>query len=188
MTTDPLPPFRRIVTANSPDGRSRILSDGPSPHVLLVGPQRGLTELWATDGATPLLEPEDGADRPIRLEPPAGGMVFRYLQLGPRSVAGVDPEVAERAAAAAFATMGGAHLRVDTRRHPSMHRSETLDCIVLLKGTVTLILDDEETVLHPYDVVVQRATNHAWVNQSDEPALLLCLLIDAGSAPAGTGA
>lgn len=183
MTTDPLPPFRRIITTNSPEGRSRILSDGPSPHVLPVGVQRGLTELWATDGSTPVLAAEDGADRPIQLEPPAGGLVFRYLQLGPRTIASVDPETAERAAAAAFAKMGAAHLRVDTRRHPSMHKSNTVDCIVLLNGMVTLILDDEETVLRPYDVVIQRATNHAWVNLADEPCLLLCLLIDADIGP-----
>jgi quercetin dioxygenase-like cupin family protein len=44
---------------------------------------------------------------------------------------------------------------------------------------VTLILDEEEVDLKPYDVVVQRGTNHAWTNNGNEPALLIAVLIDS---------
>ncbi len=57
---------RRIVTANTERGRSFILSDGPTPHVLESGPGRGLVNLWATDGDGPALAAEDGAERPVR--------------------------------------------------------------------------------------------------------------------------
>ena len=60
-----------------------------------------------------------------------------------------------------------------------MHKTETIDYIILLKGDVTLILDNEEIDLKPFDVVVQRGTNHAWVNNGDEPALLIAVLIDS---------
>jgi hypothetical protein len=40
----------------------------------------------------------------------------------------------------------------------------------------------------PFDVVLQRATNHAWVNRSDEPALLMAVLIDHPEAYAGGAA
>mgnify|MGYP006063229341 FL=1 len=60
-----------------------------------------------------------------------------------------------------------------------MHKTETVDYIILLKGDVTLILDDEEVDLKPFDVVVQRGTNHAWVNNGTEPALLIAVLIDS---------
>ena len=60
-----------------------------------------------------------------------------------------------------------------------MHKNETIDYIILLKGDVTLILDNEEVDLKPFDVVVQRGTNHAWVNNGDEPALLIAVLIDS---------
>ena len=53
------------------------------------------------------------------------------------------------------------------------------DYIILLKGDVTLVLDQEEVDLKPFDVVVQRGTNHAWVNNGDEPALLIAVLIDS---------
>ena len=60
-----------------------------------------------------------------------------------------------------------------------MHKTETIDYIVLLKGDVTLILDEEEVNLNPFDVVIQRGTNHAWVNNGTEPALLIAVLIDS---------
>jgi quercetin dioxygenase-like cupin family protein len=63
-----------------------------------------------------------------------------------------------------------------------MHLSSTVDYIVLLRGRVKLVLDKDETVLNPFDVVVQRGTNHAWVNLEETPALLLAVLIDASHA------
>ena len=69
--------------------------------------------------------------------------------------------------------------RVDTRRNAAMHETDTIDYIILLKGDVTLILDEEEVKLQPHDVVVQRGTNHAWVNNGSDPALLIAVLIDS---------
>ena len=42
-----------------------------------------------------------------------------------------------------------------------------------------LLLDEDEVKLKPFDVVVQRGTNHAWVNLGEEPALLIAVLIDS---------
>jgi quercetin dioxygenase-like cupin family protein len=60
-----------------------------------------------------------------------------------------------------------------------MHKTNTIDYIILLKGDVTLLLDEDEVNLKPHDVVVQRGTNHAWVNNGTEPALLIAVLIDS---------
>ena len=68
---------------------------------------------------------------------------------------------------------------MDTSRNAAMHETDTIDYIILLKGDVSLILDEEEVKLKPYDVVVQRRTNHAWVNHGTEPALLIAVLIDS---------
>ena len=59
-----------------------------------------------------------------------------------------------------------------------MHLTPTLDFIVVVHGRVRLILDLDERELGPGDVVVQRATNHAWACVGDEPALLAAVLID----------
>jgi len=60
-----------------------------------------------------------------------------------------------------------------------MHTTRTVDYIVVLSGRVTLLLDKGEVELKPFDVVVQRGTNHGWVNRGDEPAVMAAILIDA---------
>ena len=165
---------RRIVTTNDANGRSRILSDGPSPHVLESAPQRGLTDLWAMFEGGPDMTTEDGADRPVVLSPAPGGNTFRFFQLPPR-----NSEPAGRAhSSEVFAKMGAADAHVGDDVNPNMHRTQSIDYIVLLQGRVRLVLDDEETELEPFDVVIQRETNHAWENIGDEPALMLAVLVD----------
>ena len=34
--------------------------------------------------------------------------------------------------------------------------------IIVLQGQVTLVLDKDDVYLKPFDVVVQRGTNHGW--------------------------
>jgi hypothetical protein len=176
-------PVRRIVTTDSAEGRSRVLLDGPSPHTVSSGVGRGLTNLWITDPPRPSnAGTRDAAARPVKLEPPEGGSIFRFFQVAPEPKPGtLTPEEREARAAAAFAAMNASHIRVDTTRHPGMHKSRTTDYIILLKGRVRLLLDDEERDLEPFDVVVQRGTNHAWVNLEDEPALLVAVLLDASN-------
>ena len=48
-----------------------------------------------------------------------------------------------------------------------MHRTKTLDYVVVIEGEMVLILDDSEVTLKPGDVVVQRGTDHAWENRGD---------------------
>ena len=61
-----------------------------------------------------------------------------------------------------------------------MHKTASVDYIVLVKGQVDLLLDaGEAKSLKPGDVVIQRGTNHAWVNTGAEPALLVAVLADA---------
>ena len=67
-----------------------------------------------------------------------------------------------------------------------MHKTRTIDYVVLLSGEVTMLLDKGEVDLKPFDVVVQRGTSHAWVNKGKEPALLAAVLIDAQNNPRGT--
>jgi quercetin dioxygenase-like cupin family protein len=92
---------------------------------------------------------------------------------------GVSNEMMQEIAADAFEKIGASHHRIDTSKHPAMHKTETIDYIILLKGDVTLILDEEEVDLKPFDVVVQRGTNHAWTNNGNEPALLIAILVDS---------
>ena len=170
--------MRRIVTGQNSSGKSIISIDGP-PARSIGEDVGGLFEIWNTDGnlidTTDLV---DRADIDIILSPPESGSKFRYFQINP-TPEGVPMDIMQEIAADAFKRIGAAHHRIDTSKHPAMHKTNTIDYIILLKGDVTLILDEEEVRLEPHDVVVQRGTNHAWVNNGDEPALLIAVLIDS---------
>ena len=170
--------MRRIITGHNENGKSIITMDGP-PARSIGEDVGGLFELWNTDGNEVISSDViDRADDEIILSPPSGGTKFRYFQINPLPE-GVPVDMLQEIAADAFEKVGAAHHRVDTTKHPAMHKTETVDYIILLKGDVTLILDEKEVDLKPFDVVVQRGTNHAWVNNGTEPALLIAVLIDS---------
>ena len=170
--------MRRIITGHNQHGKSIITLDGP-PARSIGEDVGGLFEVWNTDGSDIISTDKiDRADEDILLSPPSGGTKFRYFQINPLPE-GVPDAMMQEIAADAFEKIGAAHHRVDTKKHPAMHKTETIDYIILLQGDVTLILDEEEIDLKPFDVVVQRGTNHAWVNNGDEPALLIAVLIDS---------
>lgn len=155
--------------------------DGEAAKLLAIE-EAGLAEIWtAPVGGGELLEATDRlAEQDLKLEPDAGSVKVRWFTVPPDED-GRTPEEKEAAAAMGFAAVGATHCRVDTARHPMMHKTDSLDVIILIKGEIDLLLDDgEATSLKPGDVVIQRATNHAWVNHQKETALLVAILIHAG--------
>lgn len=163
--------LRRVVTGHDAQGKSIVIIDGP--------PASAGGEIWVTDDApADNSGAVDAAKRPLKLEPPTRGSGFRYFSLPPDNP-NIPPAEMEKIVARQFEAMGAAHCRVDTTRHPAMHKTRTIDYIILLSGEVTLILDKGEVQLKPFDVVVQRGTNHAWSNKGKEPALLAAVLVDA---------
>ena len=170
--------MRRVVTGHDEEGKSIVVLDGP-PAKSIGEDIGGLFELWNTDGN--LINTKDRIDRAddeILLSPPKNGSKFRYFQINP-TPEGVPMDVLQNMAADAFERIGASHHRIDTSKHPAMHKTDTIDYIILLEGDVTLILDKEEVDIKPHDVVVQRGTNHAWVNNGNNPALLIAVLIDS---------
>ena len=170
-------PIRRVVTGHDADGRAVVVMDGPAGSVLHRPSRPGvaLTDLWETAGEPTTEVTADPADRPVVLHPPGGGTVFRVIQFDPEdsaALAGID-------GAAAFSAMGAAGNVVAGARHPYMHRTDTVDYAVILRGSITMLLDDEDVELGPGDVVIQNGTNHAWSNRGDEPCLVAFVLIDA---------
>ena len=170
--------LRRIVTGHDEEGKSIVIIDG-GPSRTIGEDVGGLFEIWNTDGgAIQSTDQIDRADTDIILSPLKGGTKFRYFKINP-TPEGVPIEMLESLAAEAFKKIGAEHERVDTTRHPTMHKTKTIDYIILLDGDVTLLLDEDEVSLKPFDVVVQRGTNHAWINNGTEPALFIAVLIDA---------
>ncbi|HJU10414.1 MAG TPA: cupin domain-containing protein [Candidatus Binataceae bacterium] len=161
---------RRIVTGHDAEGKSMVLIDGPATAA---------GAYWFTDAApADNSKSEDAAESVRKLEPPLGGSIFRFAMIPPENP-NVSAAERERTTAQLFAQMDATHCRTDTSRHPGMHKTRTIDYVVLLSGEVTMLLDKGEVDLKPFDVVVQRGTSHAWVNKGNEPALLAAVLIDA---------
>jgi len=172
------PPVRRVVTGHDAAGKSIIAIDGTVderavPHDRYV---------WTTD-ATPAdnRRPGDASEAAEhRLEPVAGGSIFRVVEFPPESaLAGLTAEQKEGFFKSLFEGMHASHCRVDTTRSPGMHRTSTVDYVIVLRGEVTLLLDKGETTLRPGDLVVQRGTNHDWVVRGNEPALMAVVMVGA---------
>lgn len=141
---------RRIVTGHDGSGKSVVLSDAPAPKTIDIG-TAAFYEIWLTT-QTPVpiaaTEQEEPTDRPARVPPPADGVGVRFTEMVPGA-------------------------------ESPMHRTETVDVGVVLAGETWLLLDDgSETRVGVGDAVVQRGTNHAWANRSDQPVRMLFVMID----------
>jgi len=66
-----------------------------------------------------------------------------------------------------------------------MHRTETLDYVLVLSGEVEMELDDQVLNLKQGDIVVMRGTNHRWSNKANSEARVAFIL--TGAKPFGLG-
>jgi len=66
-----------------------------------------------------------------------------------------------------------------------MHRTETIDYVIVISGEIEMDMDAETVKLKAGDILVQRGSNHAWANRSQAPARIAVVLIDA--KPLGIG-
>jgi hypothetical protein len=154
-------PPRRVVTGHDAAGKSVVLSDGPPPqdhpmHGRQVGAD--FFEIWNVAAAVPRLtaaEAREPSQRAFTIMPPTGHLL-RLIDIYPPAQGG---------------------------KRTVMHRTETLDYVVVIEGEVVLILEDSEVILTRSDVVVQRGTNHAWENRSAALARLAFFHIDARFDP-----
>jgi Cupin domain len=172
-------PIRRVVTGHDAAGRSVFVMDGAAPHVYQRSPGSAVvTELWETRCA-----PADNhgtaevTDHPFRLAPPASGTVFRIIQYPPDSA-----RLAALARERAEGDDGSGHISALDRgspRHPGFHKTSSTDYAIVLKGEIYALMDEGEVRLTVGDVLIQRGTNHAWSNRSEEPATVAFVLIDA---------
>jgi uncharacterized cupin superfamily protein len=60
----------------------------------------------------------------------------------------------------------------------AMHRTKTIDYIVVVSGEIYCVMEDTEVHLKAGDTLVQRETNHAWENRSDQPCTIICIMLD----------
>ena len=154
---------RRIVTGHDQSGKAIVASDeriaGTSAP---ARPYISRVEIWSTD-KMPVDNSEGAA-----AEAQKKGFVVRHNYVG--SGQGTVVRITEFAPGAP----------------KFMHRTETVDYAILLSGECDLELDDGKTVhMAAGDIVVQRGTMHAWVNNGAVPCVFAFILIDADPVEAG---
>lgn len=175
-----LPDFKRVVTGHDAQGLAVVASSGPTLNnfPLKAVPGTVFYEVWNSAASPALLD--NGADptnQPLQLSPMPLGSVIRVVDIPPDSV---QNQVSAEEAAAAFAEIGQAHAGTSQAdsKHKLMHRTETLDYGVVTEGEVWLVLDGEDVHLKRGDIVVQRGTNHAWSNRTEQMARMVFILLD----------
>jgi hypothetical protein len=173
-----LPPARRIVTAIDEHGRSYIAEDGVAPAMITTPERPGYrnNNFWRTTGIPAEVSAPDTTMEHRGVLPPKNGTVLRVIDIPPEEK---DPELRRRQTEAVFAQMfaDAKHSPADTR-HPGMHITDTVDYAILLQGELVAIMDEGETVMRAGDILIQRGTNHAWANRSNEIARIAFILID----------
>jgi hypothetical protein len=173
---------RRVVTGHDESGKAVVLMDGPSPHMR----QRKaggnvLTMLWITDEMpVDMSSSQDRAARQVGVPPSANGTIFRIVEFAPVA-AGEAPPVDHHAM---LREMGIDPATQGYARHAFTHRTRSIDYALVLDGEIDMLLDDSEIHVKAGDVLIQQATNHAWVNKSGKPCRIAFILIDGREPPA----
>lgn len=165
MTDTDLQPVACHITANATDGTSSF-EQPEEPKIQLLGHGMQMTYLYSSPAGLSIAEGTDMAyhraapsSPPLRSFPPAGATAVVALDLAP------NPN--------------------DEPGH--MHRTQTLDYVIVLEGEMELALDGGETrICRKGDVVVQRAPMHTWKNVSKtESARMLAVAIGSQGAVEG---
>jgi mannose-6-phosphate isomerase-like protein (cupin superfamily) len=175
--------IRRVVTGHDDNGKAIVESDGAAPNVRIrEGAGFVSTLLWVTD-ETPanVTLRKDRADRTIAVAPPANGTILRIVDFPP-----VTPEAEAMDGTALRRAMGVDHGGAPSR-HAYMHRTKSVDYAIVLSGEIDMLLDDTEVHLKAGDILIQQATNHAWVNRSNAFCKIAFVLIDAHDPLANSG-
>jgi quercetin dioxygenase-like cupin family protein len=167
---------RYVIGPNSED-KSCVLFDKATN--VITGPGRHRADLWCTT-ETPVDNsiPGDLALLSKTREPVPGGTVFRALELAPNAE---STEEQRKELEQFHHSVGQKHMPSDEdyKRHFTMHRTDTVDYLTCVKGEIWLMTDTDEVLMTPGDSAVVRGVNHAWVNKSDKPCLLVGAMIDA---------
>lgn len=166
---------RRIVTGVNDAGRSCILSDTLLPTAEVAPGEPVRVGLWTTE-ASPASNKgthDPVPDGVIMRTPPAhrGGTVIRLTDIPSEKARVFDPDDLRR--------RGCKTTPARSARHPGFHATDTVDYAICLEGEVWAVLDEDETLMRPGDVLIQRGTYHAWSNRSDSICRMAFILIDA---------
>lgn len=149
-------PVRRVITGHDENGVAKVWIDDMASNRKSTPNGIVSTLIWSSD-ASP-------ATIPVGLD---------VEDMGARILGTAPPPHGSRFAIIEF----------PPRTAGAMHRTDTLDLLVVMDGQIDMQLDDSSVSLKRGDVMVQRGTNHLWQNNSDTPARAAVVLLDAETLP-----
>ncbi|MGW1619546.1 cupin domain-containing protein [Streptomyces sp. NPDC002172] len=170
--------LKRYVVGLDDKGKSAVLQTGVSNQQEFPGFFWRAT-LWKTR-ETPV-DNSIAGDRSVEggaaRSPFPNGMLVRAMEFWPEP----DPETAEKLFADLNKVAAESHqpTQAEKLRHPTMHKTDTLDVFHIVRGEIYLVLDEDEILLKPSDTVVIQGTHHGWSNRGTEPCLILGSMTDA---------
>ncbi len=171
---------RQVVTGRDASGKSIVVSDEITPGIEVgVMPGSPFYMVWGTEDGVPTVGTKPQSPAIFPFFPGPGGTRFLLLRWAPESSTPEPVGSPEELAAETEEKLPGL-LGVFEPDHPGMHTTDSIDYGLCVEGEMWLELDDgEEVHLTPGTCVVQRGTRHAWHNRSDEPALMMYVLVGA---------
>jgi oxalate decarboxylase/phosphoglucose isomerase-like protein (cupin superfamily) len=151
MSTQDAAGVRRIVTRCDENGKSVVWIDSRLERRTPTDENVSSTVMWSTDRSpTELLSSEDEGQRKLGTTPPASGSRFTMMEFQPGN-----------------------------KMH-GLHRTDTVDYVICIAGEIDMFLDETNFVhLEAGDVLIQRGTDHSWVNRGTVPCRLAVVLLDA---------
>jgi len=143
------PRIRRIVTGHDDAGKAVVWIDAPATNHKFSDEKVSSTLMWVTE-ETPadFTIAEDAGKRIVGTPPPAGGTRFTVLEIQPGN------------------TLHG------------LHRSDTIDYVICVSGELDMQLDASTITLKAGDIMIQRGTNHGWINRGKVAARIAVVLVD----------
>jgi hypothetical protein len=172
-----LPPIRRVVTGDGPDGKSRVIEDASATAIKTVAERPGYraVNVWRTTDFPCSIKNLDSIKEHKGILPPKNGTILRIIDFPPEPK---DPAELKRRLHATFGGIYADAAHDKNARHPGMHTTDTVDYAIVLEGEIWSVMDEGETLLRAGDVLIQRGTNHAWANRSEKTARIAFVLMD----------
>ena len=150
--------IRRIVTGHDENNVAKVIIDDVATNRKMAGNGAVSTLVWSTDHQTAEIAVGD-----------------TFEDMGARVLGTQPPQNGSRFAVIEF----------PPGEPTNMHRTESIDYVICLSGKIDMDMDNSTVTMNAGDVMVQRGTNHAWVNRYQLPARVAFVLLDA--APIGIG-
>lgn len=168
--------IHRVVTTLDANNRSTTLIDRVETLSVAKSGNAGIL-LWTTNSAPAGFSfTADTAQKEIGINPPDNGTAFRVVEFAP-----LDAATEAKLPSNLMMNFVGDHApaRGVTVSHPLMHRTRSVDYAIIMDGEIDMMLDDKTVHLKAGDIVVQQATNHAWLNHGKEPCRVIFVLMDS---------